>query len=90
LESTIGNTITDYLLSEPDNTLDNIAPETKLKPYFSTDPSNGDCYSMDAYIPLEMLGKGGFSKVYLVRKASTGKIYAMKVISKKFASKWKG
>ena len=90
LESSIGNTVTDFLLTNRENTLDNIPHETKLAPYFSTDPSNGDAYTMDAYIPLEMLGKGGFSKVYLVRKADTGKIYAMKIISKKFASKWKG
>lgn len=70
--------------------MDNIPTETKLKPYFSTDPSKGNPYTMSAYIPLEMLGRGGFSKVYLVRKCDSGKIYAMKIISKKFASKWKG
>ena len=32
---------------------------------------------------ISLLGKGTFAKVYLVRKISNGKLYAMKIISKK-------
>lgn len=45
---------------------------------------------MTSYKVLQVIGKGGFSKVYLVRMKCNGKIYAMKVISKKYAAKWGG
>jgi serine/threonine protein kinase len=31
---------------------------------------------------IKVIGKGGFSKVHMVRKLDTGTIYAMKVVSK--------
>ena len=61
-----------------------------MRPVYREDPTDGNPFSPEAYAPLQMLGKGGFSRVYLVRKKDDGKIYAMKVISKKFASKWGG
>lgn len=36
---------------------------------------------------IKIIGKGGFSNVFQVRKKDTGKIYAMKVISKSFVLK---
>jgi hypothetical protein len=36
---------------------------------------------------LQVIGKGGFSKVWQVRKRDTGMLYAMKVISKSFVIK---
>jgi len=38
---------------------------------------------------MKCLGIGGFSHVYLVMQQNTGKMYAMKVISKKFIEKYK-
>lgn len=35
---------------------------------------------------LKVIGKGGFSKVYLVRKKDTGLLYAMKVMKKDYAT----
>lgn len=86
-ESAQRNTVTDFVLSDSEHELDSLPPETQILPYFGQDPTNGNPYSPAAYQFLEILGKGGFSKVYLVRKFDTGKIYAMKIISKKFASK---
>lgn len=31
---------------------------------------------------VKVIGRGGFGKVYLVQKKSSGKVYAMKVLSK--------
>lgn len=31
---------------------------------------------------VKVIGRGGFGKVYMVRKRSNGKVYAMKVLSK--------
>jgi serine/threonine protein kinase len=31
---------------------------------------------------IKVLGKGGFATVYMVRKRSTGKLYAMKTVKK--------
>jgi len=38
---------------------------------------------LDSFIPINYLGGGSFGKVYLVKTKSTGKYYAMKVLSKK-------
>ena len=34
------------------------------------------------FIPLKLLGSGSFGEVYLVKHATTGELYAMKVLSK--------
>lgn len=39
------------------------------------------------FIFLKCIGVGGFSRVYLVRKKSTGRIFAMKLIDKEFIQK---
>ena len=36
---------------------------------------------------LKVIGKGGFGKVIMVKEKSTSKIYAMKVIKKKYIGK---
>ena len=38
--------------------------------------------SLDDFEMIKVIGKGGFSKVFQVRKKDTGKIYAMKTLSK--------
>jgi serine/threonine protein kinase len=40
---------------------------------------------VESFEKLRMIGKGGFSQVYLVRKRGTDEIYAMKVIKKRTA-----
>jgi serum/glucocorticoid-regulated kinase 2 len=38
--------------------------------------------TLDDFDLVKVIGKGGFSKVFQVRKKDTGKIYAMKTLSK--------
>ena len=59
----------------------------KIEPYISKPVTK---ISPEAFEKLTRLGRGGFSKVYLVRKKDTGKLYAMKVIKRNLASKWSG
>lgn len=45
---------------------------------------------MNDFEVVKAIGKGGFSKVFQVRRKSTGMIYAMKVINKQMAvENWK-
>ena len=39
---------------------------------------------MDWFVPIKVIGKGGFSRVIMVRKKDTGRIYAMKILNKNF------
>lgn len=39
---------------------------------------------MGWFNPIKVIGKGGFSRVVMVRKKDTSKIYAMKILNKKF------
>lgn len=43
--------------------------------------------SMSWFEPVSVLGKGGFSNVFLVRKRDTGYLYALKVMQKAFILK---
>jgi len=38
--------------------------------------------SKDDFRVIKVIGRGGFGKVYMVKKRSNGKVYAMKVLSK--------
>jgi serine/threonine protein kinase len=38
--------------------------------------------SKDDFLIVRVIGRGGFGKVYMVKKKSSGKVYAMKVLSK--------
>lgn len=43
--------------------------------------------SIDNFTLLCLIGKGNFGKIYLVKEISTQKVYAMKVIKKKYLSR---
>lgn len=38
--------------------------------------------SKDDFFIMKVIGRGGFGKVYMVKKRSSGKVYAMKVLCK--------
>lgn len=38
--------------------------------------------SKDDFEMVKVIGRGGFGKVYMVKKKSNGKVFAMKVLSK--------
>ncbi len=38
--------------------------------------------SKDDFFIMKVIGRGGFGKVYMVKKRSNRKVYAMKVLSK--------
>ena len=40
--------------------------------------------SLDHFLPIKLIGKGGFSKVFEVRKRDSGQLYAAKVMNKAF------
>ena len=49
-------------------------------------PVTGDI-QLTHFIPLKVIGKGGFSKVIMGRKKDTGQLYAIKMMSKEFVIK---
>ena len=97
LKTLFENTVLDFLMTQRDNFIDDIPNQCILQPVLKPDKTFtkfgkrfDDPHQMSSYEILQVIGKGGFSKVYLVRMKINGKIYAMKVISKKYASKWGG
>jgi serine/threonine protein kinase SCH9 len=47
-------------------------------------PTKKKQYGLDDFQILKLIGEGGFSNVYQVLKKDTSRIYAMKVLQKKF------
>ena len=48
----------------------------------STSTQEGAKISKDDFLIIKVIGRGGFGKVYMVKKRTNGKVYAMKVLSK--------
>ena len=42
------------------------------------------CPQLDKYTMISVIGKGGYAKVVLVRNKEDNKVYAMKMLKKKF------
>lgn len=47
------------------------------------EPSYKSSYGQEHFLPLKKLGSGSFGDVYLVRDKNSGKLYAMKTLSKR-------
>lgn len=90
LESACGNYLVDWQLSFPGKSLTMWNESIRLRPVFCECKDLDGTISENSFQKRILLGSGGFSKVYLVRKKDDGKVYAMKVISKRLASYWKG
>ena len=77
----------DYLLSLPDYPLTFLPQSIVLVPYYSVPlraPHSG--ITLEDFEIIAKLGRGGSSKVYLVRLKSTGVFYALKQMNKSRAS----
>jgi len=48
--------------------------------------STSSYLELEKYSMISVIGKGGYAKVVLVRKLTTGKIFAMKILKKKLIS----
>ena len=46
-------------------------------------PNFRESYGQEHFLPLKKLGSGSFGDVYLVRDKNSGKLYAMKTLSKR-------
>ena len=80
--SSSGSTIDEWFKLEPrEGAQDQISGEIHLKINFhKTDRKH---FGPEDFEILQLIGKGTFGQVFQVRKVDTGRIYAMKVLSKK-------
>ena len=76
----------DHYLTLTERTLHSFEHSTKIKPIYNNEirilnqlNKNG---KMGKYEAIKVIGKGGFSTVLQVRQKSTGKLFAMKIMSK--------
>ena len=58
-------------------------------PSFYPHLSKSNTIAMKDFLLIKCIGVGGFSRVYLVKKLSNGRFYAMKLIDKEFIIKKK-
>ena len=72
--------VIDIWLSDFDRSINIIRDGTILTPILGETISNS--LSLDWFNPICVIGKGGFSSVYLVRKKDNGYLYALKVMQK--------
>ncbi|CAG9320848.1 unnamed protein product [Blepharisma stoltei] len=81
----LNSDILDFLLTKYDRPLSFLKDNEELIAIFSEPvPSEISC---GTFTPIKVIGKGGFSTVFQVRKKDTGHLYAIKTISKKFVIK---
>jgi serum/glucocorticoid-regulated kinase 2 len=85
VKSTSGNESLDYFLTLYDRSLSKLPSNLTLEVYFSRimDKQNQKITNT-SFQPLKVIGRGGFSKVFLVRKKDSGLLFAMKVMEKDF------
>lgn len=79
LESKVSEAL-DYLLTIDCHKLDLLNHEDTLFAVIGTEIPEE--FSISAFKPIKLIGKGGFSIVTLARKIDTGKLYAIKTIKK--------
>ncbi|CAK64739.1 unnamed protein product (macronuclear) [Paramecium tetraurelia] len=73
----------DYYLQQPNKSLEVFSGQTlNLQPFYGT-PQQSKITLKD-FIFVKCIGVGGFSRVYMVKKKSNGRFYAMKLIDKEF------
>jgi Protein kinase domain len=77
--------ILDYWLNIFDRSLQPLKDNEKLIAVFDQ-PVSSDV-QINHFIPLKVIGEGGFSKVVMAAKKDTGLLYAIKVMSKEFVIK---
>mmetsp|Transcript_5819 Transcript_5819/g.6472 ORF Transcript_5819/g.6472 Transcript_5819/m.6472 type:complete len:743 (+) Transcript_5819:305-2533(+) len=77
----------DYWIDTLDQPLVYIKNRDILEAVFAHKFPEDHTPDVQTFKKLKVIGKGGFSKVYLVRKKDTGKMYAMKVIKKSLVAK---
>ncbi|CAD8072433.1 unnamed protein product [Paramecium primaurelia] len=73
----------DYYLQQPNKSLEIFSGQTlNLQPFYGT--SQQSKITLKDFIFVKCIGVGGFSRVYMVKKKSNGRFYAMKLIDKEF------
>ncbi|CAD8122272.1 unnamed protein product [Paramecium sonneborni] len=73
----------DYYLQQSTKSLDIFSGQTlNLQPFYGTPQTQR--ISLKDFIFVKCIGVGGFSRVYMVKKKSNGRFYAMKLIDKEF------
>ncbi|KAM3128606.1 hypothetical protein pb186bvf_019303 [Paramecium bursaria] len=72
----------DYFLQSPNRPLSLLRGKIiTLSSYMGT-PQHKNKVGLNDFVLMKCIGVGGFSRVYLVKKKSTGKFFAMKIIDK--------
>ncbi|CAD8135916.1 unnamed protein product [Paramecium pentaurelia] len=73
----------DFYIQQLNKPLDIFSGQTlNLQPFYGT--NQGSQITLKDFIFIKCIGIGGFSRVYLVKKKSDGRFYAMKLIDKEF------
>lgn len=80
LKTRDGYTRLDYLLTKPEVPLACFPASLLLEPYFSEPCATG--LGLDAFRLLGFAGTGAFGRVLVARKKDSGKIHALKIVSK--------
>ncbi|CAI2384367.1 unnamed protein product [Moneuplotes crassus] len=76
-----------YWVTQVERSLEPLQTGQRIVPHFSKYlPNRKKPICLNDFILEKVIGKGGFSKVFLVRKKSSGFMYAMKVLDKNMAT----